>query len=196
MRHGYGVLIMDRRGEGESDGDPNAFGWGGTRDIAAGVEYLESRGITRIGGIGLSVGGELMIEHAARASGLDAVVSEGAGTRQFSEEADMPGANHAVTSLALYAGVTAATSVFSSTAPPVRLRDVIDEVSPTPLFLIYAKDGQGGTERNNNPELFRAARTPKRMWEGPTGGHLGAIDHEPRDYERKVTGFFERALLD
>jgi fermentation-respiration switch protein FrsA (DUF1100 family) len=137
----------------------------------------------------------MMIEHAARESGLDAVVTEGVGTRQFSEEADMPGANHTITSLALYAGVTAATSVFSDTAPPVKLRDVIDQVSPTPLFLIYAKDGQGGTERNNNPELFRAARTPKRMWEVPTGGHMGAIDNEPRDYELKVTGFFDRALL-
>ena len=28
-RHGYGVLLFDRRGEGESDGDPNAFGWAG-----------------------------------------------------------------------------------------------------------------------------------------------------------------------
>ena len=29
-RHGYGVLLFDRRGEGESDGDPNVFGWAGT----------------------------------------------------------------------------------------------------------------------------------------------------------------------
>jgi predicted acyl esterase len=32
-RHGYGVLVFDRRGEGESEGEPNAFGWGGDRDI-------------------------------------------------------------------------------------------------------------------------------------------------------------------
>jgi hypothetical protein len=30
-RHGYGVLVFDRRGEGESDGEPNIFGWGGDR---------------------------------------------------------------------------------------------------------------------------------------------------------------------
>ena len=29
-RHGYGVLLFDRRGEGESDGDPNACGWNGS----------------------------------------------------------------------------------------------------------------------------------------------------------------------
>ena len=30
-RHGYGVLMLDMRGQGESEGDPNAFGWQGER---------------------------------------------------------------------------------------------------------------------------------------------------------------------
>ena len=37
-RHGYGVLLFDRRGEGASEGDPNMFGWGGDRDILAAVD--------------------------------------------------------------------------------------------------------------------------------------------------------------
>ena len=37
LRHGYGVLLFDRRGEGESDGDPNAFGWAADKDIEAAV---------------------------------------------------------------------------------------------------------------------------------------------------------------
>src|SRR6185312_9486719 len=67
-RHGYGVLLFDRRGEGASDGDGNMFGWGGDRDVLAAVEYLRSRPDVdprRIGGIGLSVGGELMLQAAA-----------------------------------------------------------------------------------------------------------------------------------
>jgi uncharacterized protein len=198
MRHGYGVLIMDRRGEGLSDGDPNSFGWHGERDISAGVDYLRQRPDVRggrIGGLGLSVGGELMLEHAAERDGLKAVVSEGAGTRQAAEDADMPGADHNPLARTMQSLVTASTAVFSSSSPPPRLRHIVHRIAPTPLFLIYAKDGQKGTERNNNPELFKAARTPKRMWEVPTGGHMGGIDNEPRDYELKVTGFFDRALL-
>ena len=42
-RHGYGVLLFDRRGEGASEGDPNMFGWGGTRDIHAAVDFLQHR---------------------------------------------------------------------------------------------------------------------------------------------------------
>ena len=41
-RHGYGVLLFDRRGEGESEGDVNAFGWGGDADIKAAVTFSHS----------------------------------------------------------------------------------------------------------------------------------------------------------
>ena len=85
-RQGYGVLLFDRRGEGESDGDPNAWGWEGYRDVDAAVAFLERRPDVergRIGGIGLSVGGEMMLEAAARSHGLKAVVSEGAGERSI-----------------------------------------------------------------------------------------------------------------
>jgi hypothetical protein len=58
-RHGYGVLRFDRRGEGESEGDPNLLGWGMDRDLRAAVAFLEERPDVRdgrIGGLGLSVG--------------------------------------------------------------------------------------------------------------------------------------------
>ena len=93
IRHGYGVLLFDRRGEGESDGDPNGWGWGGDRDLQAAIAYLRARPDVdpdRIGGLGLSVGGELMIETAAEHGGLAAVASEGAGIRSVRELAAMP----------------------------------------------------------------------------------------------------------
>jgi hypothetical protein len=82
--HGYGVLLFDRRGEGESEGDPNIFGWQGERDIHAAVTFLQSRPDVdpdRIGGIGLSVGGEMMMEAAAESGDLKAIVSEGSSGR-------------------------------------------------------------------------------------------------------------------
>ena len=88
-RHGYGVLLFDRRGEGRSEGGGNLLGWGGEKDIIAAVDWLKSRPDVdpdRIGGIGLSVGGELMLEAAAKDPDLAAVVSDGAGARQFDED--------------------------------------------------------------------------------------------------------------
>ena len=90
-RHGYGVLLFDRRGEGRSEGEPNSWGWSGDRDIKAAIAYLQHRRDVdpgRIGGIGLSVGGEMMIEAAAETDALAAVVSEGAGARAFADEMD------------------------------------------------------------------------------------------------------------
>ena len=94
--HGYGVLLFDRRGEGRSEGGGNMLGWGGDKDIIAAVDWLKRRPDVdpdRIGGIGLSVGGELMLEAAAKDPDLAAVVSDGAGARQFREQKEaLPGA--------------------------------------------------------------------------------------------------------
>src|SRR5436190_7377941 len=83
-RHGYGVLLFDRRGEGRSQGDPDSFGWDFDKDIRAGIQFLQHRrevDADRIGGIGLSVGGEMMLETASQTTDLAAVIAEGAGAR-------------------------------------------------------------------------------------------------------------------
>ena len=53
VRHGYGVLLFDRRGEGKSEGDSNLLGWGGDKDILAAVEFLKAgRTSTRARSVG------------------------------------------------------------------------------------------------------------------------------------------------
>ena len=71
--HGYGVLLFDRRGEGKSEGDSNLYGWGADKDILAAVEFLKTRPDVepgKIRGLGLSVGGELMLQAAAETDEL------------------------------------------------------------------------------------------------------------------------------
>ena len=160
-RHGYGVLLFDRRGEGESDGEFNAFGWAGDRDLKAALAYLRTRpdiDPARIGGIGLSVGGELMIETAAESDALAAVVSEGAGYRSTREHLELSAAAKWLLlpqSLAL----TAATAVFSNHLPPPNLKDLVGRIAPRPVFLIYATHGQGGEELNPITTPPRANRS-------------------------------------
>src|SRR3954447_17650645 len=67
IRHGYGVLLLDPRGQGRSEGD--TVRWAGDRDLIGAVGYLRSRPDVdpdRIGGFGFSVGGELLLEAAAQ----------------------------------------------------------------------------------------------------------------------------------
>jgi uncharacterized protein len=196
-RHGYGVLLFDRRGEGESEGDPNGWGWQGYRDVDAAVRYLQRRPDVeraRIGGIGLSVGGEMMLEAAAKSRGLKAVVSEGAGERSIHEFLDITGGSK-WPALPSYAASTAGAALFSNDKPPPSLKDLVARIDGTPVFFIYGEHGQDG-ERNLNPTYYRETGQSKKIWEVPGSGHVGGIDAQPREYERRVIRFFDDALLE
>jgi uncharacterized protein len=193
--HGYGVLLFDRRGEGESEGDSNLYGWGGDKDIHGAVAFLQARpdvGPGRIGGIGLSVGGELMLEAAAKNKGLAAVVSEGAGTRAFSDSIqDAHGVEKAI-SIPGQALLTASVAVFSDTLPPKQLVDLVPQITQ-PLFLIWAPNG--GNIETMNPKYLARAGGPKQIWSIPDAKHVQGITARPAEYERRVVGFFDTTLL-
>jgi fermentation-respiration switch protein FrsA (DUF1100 family) len=191
-RHGYGVLLFDRRGEGESEGDPNTFGWQGERDIHAAVAFLQRRPDVdpdRIGGIGLSVGGEMMIEAAAESSALKAIVSEGASSRSVRDE-------HANGSgwqeLLGNSFATGATALFSNNLPPRSLKSLVPEISGA-AFFVYGERGQPA-ERPANTAFYALAHEPKEIWEVPGSGHIGGTEAQPQEYERRVTAFFDREL--
>jgi dienelactone hydrolase len=196
IEHGYGVLLFDRRGEGASQGDPNIFGWVGDRDLYAAVAFLRSRADVdpkRIGGMGFSVGGEMLIHAAAHSDGFKAIVSEGASGQSFRDGR----ANHGVLAAILGDGaVTLATAVFTNTLPPPSLKSEVAKIAPTAAFFVYGEHGQNGSETKPNKGFYAAAGEPKRIWEVPNGQHVAGITIEPKEYERRVIGFFDQTLLD
>jgi uncharacterized protein len=195
-RHGYGVLLFDRRGEGRSEGEPNSWGWGGEADIKAAIAYLQRRPDVdpdRIGGIGLSVGGEMMIEAAAETDQLAAVVSDGAGARSTTEDMDQDEAAIAKWTLgfAMSAAKTAAVAVSSNQAPPANLKDLAAKVEQ-PLLLIAAPNAPSGEKLNRG--YAKAAGDSATLWEIPEATHMGGEEARPAEYERRVVGFFDEAL--
>jgi uncharacterized protein len=196
-RHGYGVLLFDRRGEGESEGDWNVFGWQGERDLHAAVRFLQSRNDVdpqRIGGIGRSVGGEMLIEAAAASDAFKAVVSEGGSGRSVRDEL----ANHGWSDLmgiASQAVLTTAVAVFTNNLPPEDLKGLSSQISPRAVFFIYGEHGQGGSEKKPNQGFYAEAGQPKEIWEVPGAQHVGGITTQPAEYERRVMAFFDQALL-
>lgn len=193
--NGYGVVLLDRRGEGGSEGAPNGFGWGGDVDIAAAVDYLRTRPEVdedRIAGLGLSVGGEMMLDLAAKPDdGLAAVISEGAGTRSWAEEQETSEGN--LLGAPTFITKTAALAVFSDTAPPRSMFDVIPDVAPTPLFLISSRDAKNEVLASRYEEI---APPGTETWSIPGDDHIGGIDVAPKAYERRVIEFLERSLDD
>ncbi len=193
-RHGYGVLLFDRRGEGASEGRPNSWGWGGDADVRAAAAYLERRADVdpgRIGAIGLSVGGELLIETAAETDDLAAVVSDGAGARSIAEDMhhDHPLIEKWTIGAAMSGARTVATAISGDHAPPADLQDLAAKVDE-PLLLIAAPNSRNGETLNRG--YARAAGAT--LWEIPEARHMGGIDARPREYERRVVGFFDAAL--
>jgi dienelactone hydrolase len=193
-RHGYGVLLFDRRGEGESEGDPNLFGWQGERDIHAAVAYLQTRPDVdpeRIGGIGLSVGGEMMIEAAAESDALKAIVSEGGSGRSVRDVLANPGSTW--DEIPSFSVVTAATALFTDNLPPADLQSLVPKMSAA-AFFIYGEHGQPDEEPVNE-RFYERAPGDRELWEVPGSGHMGGTKAQPEEYERRVVAFFDRHLL-
>ena len=79
--------------------------------------------------------------------------------------------------------------------PNDEVRGFIGEIAPRSVFLIYAVPGQGG-EAELNETFYEAAGEPRELWLVPGAGHTGGIEAQPEEYERRVVGFFDRALLE
>jgi pimeloyl-ACP methyl ester carboxylesterase len=199
IEHGYGVLLLDMRGQGDSEGDPNAFGWESAKDVDAAVAYLQGRPDVRggaVGGLGLSVGGEVLVEAAAQNPGLRAVVSEGAGLRSVREtfaRQDVPAVQVWLQAPA-EAVLTAATALLSADPPPASLEDLAARVAPRPILFVYGENGQE-TERVLTPAYAAAAGPTAQLWEVPGAGHTGGLEAQPEEYERRLIEFFDDALL-
>ena len=197
-RHGYGVLLFDRRGEGESEGDPNVFGWGGERDLLAAAAYLRSRADidgSRIGAIGLSVGGEMLIHAAAHSRRIRSDCHRRCKRTVAAGRAGQPRTGGTTPRPPAAAEPDRAVAVLAYELPPPSLKSEVARIAPTPVFFIYGEHGQGGTETRPNNAFYAAAHEPKQIWEVPRGPHTAGITTRPAEYEHRVLAFFDRALL-
>lgn len=182
--HGYGVLLFEPRGRHDSEGDVNHMGWRGQEDVETAVRYLQSRADVqdgRIGGLGMSIGGILLLQTAADEPAIRAVVSEGAGSHLDEPVAYRP----------LNVLEDLAVAVFTNSLPPAPVEDVIADIAPRPVMLIWApNDGR----EFSNPGYYERAGDPKTIWAIPEGGHTGGLAARPAEYEARVMQFFDRAL--
>ena len=192
IRNGYGVLLLEPRGEGGSQGD--VIHWAGDRDVRAGGEYLQTRpdvDPTRVGAIGFSVGGEKLLEAAAQSPAFRAVVAEGAGER-VGETHDSGLLGPLVDASQLM--MTAAVAVLSNEPPPPPLAERVALIAPRAAMFVYADPGMGG-ENVRQPRYYAAAGEPKALWKVPGSTHTEGISAQPAEYERRVVGFLDAHLL-
>jgi hypothetical protein len=88
---------------------------------------------------------------------------------------------------------TATGVVLSDHLPPADLADLMPRIGPRPVLLIRGMRGNGD-EALNRVYGTAGGRTVT-LWEIERAGHTGGISAAPAEYERRVVGFFDRALL-
>ena len=189
----FGVLALDLRGHGESGGRANRLGWDGTRDVGAAVDYLsEQEEVQTIGGLGLSLGGEVLLGVVSKYPVLKAVVSEGASYRSLEEFHALPSTRNIFRSFSPWLMYTSV-RLFSGDTPPTPILESITEASTTQLLLIAA--GNDDREIEYNTLFADTVGNRAAFWIVPDVGHIGGFARDPEEYKRRVVTFFNGALL-
>ena len=194
---GYGVLLLDARGHGNSAGHAMDFGWFGDDDIRAATTFLEEQPDVdpqRIGAVGLSMGGEEAVGAAASVPAIQAVVGEGVTGRRGVDWLALqpPGVGRWFSTL-FYAVQDTAGDVLSQADLPTPLHTAVVSSTPRPMLLIAS--GEVPQEIAAGRLLRDAAPQRIDLWEVEGAGHTRALAVGPDEWTQRVVGFLDRTLL-
>jgi pimeloyl-ACP methyl ester carboxylesterase len=191
-RHGYGVLALDLRGHGESDGRSTSAPWKLDDDIDAAVEWLAACtdvDATRIGLLGVSLGGEVSLHAATRRRDVRAIVAEGvvgSGAR------DGNNAGAAWPVVAQLGALSMLTTALTGEGPDPPDVEIVERISPRPLMLISAGRAM---EADANRAFQRRGGASTHHWNLPDAAHGSALRTDPEGYEQRVIAFLDGALV-
>jgi dienelactone hydrolase len=196
VRHGYGALLVDPRGQGHSGGHAMDIGWYGDRDVPAAVAFLRHQpGIdpSRVAVLGLSMGGEEAIGAAAADPSIRAVVAEGATTRTAADKAGwLPGGLPGAITRGIDRLTYGIADLLSPAQSPTPLHDAIARAHNTPFLLITA--GTVADETRAATYFRTAAPDRVEVWNVPGAAHTGGLASRPQEWSARVITFLERAL--
>jgi pimeloyl-ACP methyl ester carboxylesterase len=186
---GYGVLLYDARGRGESAGHENAFGWEWDRDVRGAVSYLTARGIHRVGLLGLSTGAEAVVTEAASDPRVKAVVADGLQGRTASDAGHLSFGNRILIQPAFTVIGTEIRLARGETQPKPLLTLVREVARTRPLLVI----GTISFEREFDRAYTRG--TNAQLWELPQSAHTKGLEDHRSQYRKRVLSLFRLAHL-
>jgi pimeloyl-ACP methyl ester carboxylesterase len=169
-----GVVAFDFRGHGASTGR-STLGDKEILDLDAVVGFARELGYADVVTCGWSMGGSVVLRHAALVGGVDAVVSVSAVSRWFYRDtAAMRRVHWAIETrvgrfVARHALRTRISSDGWDVVPEAPL-DVVGRIAPIPLLLVHG-DADHYFPVEHPEALFAAARDPKELWLVEGFGH-------------------------
>ncbi|MFG1855772.1 alpha/beta hydrolase [Actinomadura geliboluensis] len=172
-RHG-GVLAFDFRGHGRSGGH-STVGDREVLDVAAAVAAARRRGYRRVAVTGFSMGGAVVVRHAALHGGVDAVVSVSAPARWYYRGTVPMRRVHWVIERRLgrlAVRMARGTRIAPKGWDPVpeAPHQLAGRIAPVP-FLVVHGDADAFFPLDHAHQLYEAASDPKELWIEPAFGH-------------------------
>ncbi|MFE9101189.1 alpha/beta hydrolase [Actinomadura geliboluensis] len=172
-RHG-GVLAFDFRGHGRSGGH-STVGDREILDVAAAVAAARRRGYRRVAVTGFSMGGAVVVRHAALHGGVDAVVSVSAPARWYYRGTVPMRRVHWVIERRLgrlAVRMARGTRIAPKGWDPVpeAPHQLAGRIAPVP-FLVVHGDADAFFPLDHAHQLYEAASDPKELWIEPAFGH-------------------------
>lgn len=190
---GYGVLLIDLQGHGETIGDKITFGLKEAENIEASVDFLKQRfPRERIGAIGTSLGAAAIVL-AKKNLKLDAVILE--SLHPTLEEAVE---NRLKLHFGDYGSVLLPLMLWQLS---LNLDIAIAELNPiaridqlnAPVLLISGTH-DAHTTQSETERLYASARIPKELWIVPGAKHFNMHTYAGREYEYRVDDFLSHYL--
>ena len=189
---GYGILLMDLRAHGSSDGDTSTYGLREADDVAGAIDYLLTRvdvNGQKIGALGISLGAQAALRGALKSEHIRALVLEGLGPSVLSDHDGRSNSlqrwlNYPTNWLYYHAYVCMTDSRNTG------VLEVIGKIAPRPILFIAS----GAKDIYFSRQFYTAANKPKELWELPNGQHGAAILQGAQEYQKRLLKFFRKAL--
>jgi uncharacterized protein len=197
LRHGYSLVMVDSRAQGESGGDMETYGWKERYDTVAITDALSaSEKVRYLYALGVSLGAAIALQSAAVERRIEAVAAEApfANLREVSYDyAGLHAGSWLGKSLFRPASIVAVKSIEKGGG--FRPEDVSPEKAvaerPFPVLLICGT--RDATIPCRHPErIYKAATGPKELWIVQGAEHASALGQDPAGYENRVISFFEK----
>jgi uncharacterized protein len=194
-RAGYGVLVYDQRALGESEGTQQSLGWWDARDLPYVVDYLVARPDVdpeRIGAVGLSLGGYILLHAGPDEPRLQAFWVDGVGASTLD---DFPMSENVGEHFAwvINQQILWALTVYSDLPAPNSFMTQIPRIAPRPLMMVVG--ALDSFEKRVNARYAEVLGANGTQWVIETP-HVGGPVMMPDVYAERMLAFFEGALLD
>jgi pimeloyl-ACP methyl ester carboxylesterase len=169
-----GVVAFDMRGHGASGG-ASTVGDREILDLDAAVRWARSLGHRRVATVGFSMGGSVVVRHAALLGGADAVVAVSAPSRWHYH--GTPSMRRVHLAIERRGGRLVARYALRTRVSPRRWNpvpeapeDVAGRIAPVPLLVVHG-DRDAYFPVDHPRRLYEAAREPRELWLEPGFGH-------------------------